>query len=433
MTFGRFAPTVYAPHSPLSRLLAHAGMGLGAGLHPPPVSERILSTDEPCIVATKRLVSSVPGTLSLAQGIVHWQPPPSALKRASEAILQPSCNSYGPDEGSPELREALKHKLNSRNGLYDYDVQVTAGANQAFANVVISLLDPSDTACLFVPYYFNHLMAIQMTGGANSVLLGPCDPKTFHPDLEWLASRLAGPSPPKMVVLVNPCNPTGVLLSREELDRAVEMCARAGCWLVIDNTYEDFVYGGRKHYTPGGPHVVHIFSFSKAYGMMGWRQGYIAYPSTENGFLASQLLKVQDTIPICPTQISQEVALGALEAGPDWVAARVRELDVNRNAILDALSPLGTLGDGIAGGEGAIYLWARLPDGCEDDGAVVEWLVRRHKVCLIPGSSCGCPGHVRVAFANLVPSICAEAAVRLKKGLEELVSGDWPPSGPGRP
>lgn len=402
-------------------------MGLGAppGLQPPPVSERILSTDEPCIVATKRLVSSVPGTLSLAQGIVYWQPPPSALKRASEAILQPSCNSYGPDEGSPELREALKQKIKSQNGLNGYDVQVTAGANQAFANIVISLLDASDTACLFVPYYFNHLMAIQMTGGAKSVLFGPCDPHTFHPDLDWLAAQLAGPMPPKMVVLVNPCNPTGVLLSREELDRAVELCAKAGCWLVIDNTYEDFVYGGRQHYAPQGPHIIHIFSFSKAYGMMGWRQGYIAYPDYDDGnLLGAQLLKVQDTIPICPTQISQQAALGALtEAGPGWVAKRVQDLDDNRNAILDALSPLGSLGNGIAGGEGAIYLWARLPRGCEDDVAVVEWLVKKHKVCLIPGSSCGCPGHVRVAFANLQPEACAEAASRLRRGLEELVSG----------
>ena len=64
----------------------------------------------------------------------------------------------------------------------------------------------------------------------------------------------------------------------------------------------------------------------------------------------------------------------------------------NRAALLDALTPLGSLGAGVAGGEGAIYLWARLPPGCEDDEAVVEWLVKRHGVCVIPGSSCGMPG-----------------------------------------
>jgi aspartate/methionine/tyrosine aminotransferase len=66
------------------------------------------------------------------------------------------------------------------------------------------------------------------------------------------------------------------------------------------------------------------------------------------------------------------------------------------------------------------------PAGCEDDDAVVEWLVRKHRVCLIPGSSCGAPGHVRAAFANLKPELCAEAAARLKAGLAELVAEGMP-------
>lgn len=387
----------------------------------PSTSDRIRSTDEPCVVATKRLVSSVPGTLSLAQGIVHWQPPPQALERAKAMVYDPSCSGYGPDEGSPALREALRAKLAKENNLYGYDVHVTAGANQAFVNVVLSLLDSTDRACLFVPYYFNHLMALQMTGGGSNVVFAPCDPHTFHPDLDWLERELTGSTPPRMVVLVNPCNPTGVLLTREELDRAVDLCAKAGSWLVLDNTYENFVYDGRQHYTPAGPHVIHIFSFSKAYGMMGWRQGYIAYPEDGTQTLASDLLKVQDTCPICPTQISQIVALGALEAGSAWVTDKIGGLADNRAAILDALSPLGSLGAGLAGGEGAIYLWVKLPEGCEDDVAVVEWLVRKHKVCLIPGTSCGCPGSMRVAFANLQPLVCKEAAVRLKAGLQELL------------
>lgn len=155
---------------------------------------------------------------------------------------------------------------------------------------------------------------------------------------------------------------------------------------------------------------------------------------------------------------------------------QVAGLAGNRGALLDALSPLG--GANIVGGEGAIYLFARLPEGeealfcafksawtarvaspgaaessrraghcrlpppplahaapplphrpagCEDDQAVVEWLVKKHKVCLIPGSSCGCPGHVRAAFANLRPEVCAEAAARLKAGLQELVGGGMAP------
>lgn len=205
------------------------------GRHPS-TSTRIQDTDDPTIAKTKQLTASVPGTVSLAQGIVHWQPPPQALDRAAAMIHDPSASAYGPDEGMPALRDALRSKLKAENGLDGYDVHVTAGANQAFANVVLALLDPADRVVLFLPYYFNHKMAIQMTGGAESIVYGPCSPQTLHPDLDWLSLELSSPSPPKMVVLVNPNNPTGVLMSKEELQRAADLCAAAGAWLVVDNT-----------------------------------------------------------------------------------------------------------------------------------------------------------------------------------------------------
>ncbi len=351
----------------------------------------------------------------------------------AKALADPTAtaiHSYGPDEGNPALRARIREKLVTKNNLPGYDVCVTAGANQAFTNVVLAFLDPEDFIVLWKPYYFNHQMSIQMCGGADKIIYGPCDPVNFHPNLDWLENLLLNKTTesdnnknkkiPKMVVITNPCNPTGVLLSKEELDRAASLCAKAGVWLVLDNTYEEFVYDGREHYCPAGDNVLHLFSFSKAYGMMGWRVGYIAYPEDGSGYIASELLKVQDTIPICVVQISQQAALGALEAGSAWVSEQVAGLEINKKVILDALKPVGTLGDGIAGGEGAIYLWVRLPHGCEDDTRVVEWLVKKHKVCLIPGTACGCPGHVRIGFANMEPVACAAAAERLKAGMVEL-------------
>lgn len=90
-----------------------------------------------------------------------------------------------------------------------HEVMVTNGANQAFVNIMLTLVDSTDKVVLFTPYYFNHLMALQMTGGADRVLLGPCHCDNQHPDLGWLQQQLTGPDPPRMVVIVNPCNPTG--------------------------------------------------------------------------------------------------------------------------------------------------------------------------------------------------------------------------------
>ena len=75
------------------------------------------------------------------------------------------------------------------------------------------------------------------------------------------------------------------------------------------------------------------------------------------------------------------------------------------------------------GGSGAIYLFVRLPEGCADDVAVVRWLTEAHGVCLIPGSACGMPGHVRVCYANLALDRTRDAAARLRRGVEQLVDG----------
>ena len=405
-----------------------------ASTHVP--SDRVRSTDAPCVAQVRAWMRENPRAMSLAQGIVHWSPPQRAVDKALEAVHGGWANGYGADDGLQELRDALVDKLRQQNGLVDVDVMVTAGANQAFTNVVLTLVDANDHVCLFTPYYFNHLMALQMTGGGENVQVGPSDPNTLVPDLDWLETKLReqsnqaaqahdgnedGAKQIKMVVLVNPCNPTGITLPLEVLERAARLCEEHGTWLVVDNTYEDFVYEDAVHRTVEGSHVLNLFSMSKAYGMMGWRIGYIAYPKARADMdLGKELLKVQDTIPICPAVVSQYAALGALEEGSTWVAQYVEGLEKNRRIVRDALMPLGE--ENIKGGTGAIYYFCKLPERYRNkDQDVARWLVETHGICVIPGSSCGSPGWIRVAYANLEPEACMKAAGRLQKGLEELV------------
>lgn len=150
---------------------------------------------------------------------------------------------------------------------------------------------------------------------------------------------------------------------------------------------------------------------------------------------------VQDTIPICAPTLSQHIALAALQHGRQYVRDRVASLAPSRAAVLAALrGPLEAAaaaeGSGLPavfGGEGAIYLWARLPRAfSEADEQAVAWLVEEHGVCLIPGSACGAPGFVRAAYANLAPAACLEAAARLRRGLEELVAAGSPGALPRR-
>ena len=112
-------------------------------------SHRIQETDTPCIVAMQQMMRGKSDILSLAQGIVHWPPPAEALSAAQAAVLEPTTNLYGADDGLPELRAALKDKVKAENGLVASEIMVTAGANQAYTNLVLSLLDAGDAALLF--------------------------------------------------------------------------------------------------------------------------------------------------------------------------------------------------------------------------------------------------------------------------------------------
>lgn len=384
------------------------------------LARRALETETPVMVQIQELIRGAKGAISLAQGVVYWQPPEQALKKVQDVVWEPSTSRYGPDEGLSELRLALLGKLHRENKLTKSSVMVTAGANQAFVNLVLTLCDPGDSVVMFAPYYFNAYMSFQMTG-VNNILIGPSNLKTLHPDVEWLEKLLLDIDTkpvPKLVTVVNPGNPSGTYIPLPLLQRISDLCKKVGAWLVVDNTYEYFMYDGLEHSCIEDNHIVNIFSFSKAYGMMGWRVGYIAYPTEVEGF-GAQLLKVQDNIPICASIIGQHLALYSLEVGPEWIRERVQDLVKNRELLKRALSPLGD--ESVKGGEGAIYLWAKLPEKYSDDFEVVRWLVRKHGVVVIPGSASGGAGYIRISFGGLKEADCEVAAERLRKGLEELV------------
>jgi aspartate/methionine/tyrosine aminotransferase len=134
---------------------------------------------------------------------------------------------------------------------------------------------------------------------------------------------------------------------------------------------------------------------------------------------------LQDTIPICPPILSQHVALASAAMGRAWVQQQLGDVQENKTQLRSMLTQV--LGEAnVYGGEGAIYLMARLPSAASgapaDDVEAVRMLARDEGVVVIPGSSCGAPGFVRVAYANLPRAKCDEAIGRLRKGLARLAS-----------
>ncbi|KAL5975197.1 Katanin p60 ATPase-containing subunit A1 [Asimina triloba] len=333
-------------------------------------------------------------------GVVYWHPPERALEKIKESVYDPIISRYGADEGLPELRAALVEKLRRENNLHKSSVMVTAGANQAFVNLALTLCDPGDSVVMFAPYYFNSYMSFQMTG-ITDILVGPANPKTLQPDVDWLEKTLSeeeNKSIPKVVSVVNPGNPSGTYIPEH----------------LLKGDHPSFRSTHHKDAPDAQALLLHYFLDSAHECIVT-----IAFPSDADG-LAAQLLKVQDNIPICASIIGQHLALYSLEEGLDWIKERVKDLVKSRDLLREALSPLGE--DAVKGGEGAIYLWAKLPDKYPDDFAVVRWLVRRHGVVVIPGSASGGPGNIRISFGGLKYADCQMAAEKLRRGLKELVT-----------
>ncbi|KAL0487339.1 aromatic aminotransferase [Acrasis kona] len=233
-----------------------------------------------------------------------------------------------------------------------------------------------------------------------------------------------------MIVVTNPSNPTGAVCSKELLDEISQICLDNNVWLVLDETYEYFMFDDATHYSPRGDHILHLYSFSKAFGLAGWRVGYIAYPKS-NQTLELSLGKYQDTVPICCSSASQRMALECLRADgieKVYTTKMINTLKANRDLVWDAMS---LLPDKVKS-KGAIYMWGRFPNfsqqtreqvTAEQEWKVIEWLIKKHHIAVLPGSCFGEPGSFRVSFSNLNQQDCEKAAASLKKGLEELASG----------
>jgi aspartate/methionine/tyrosine aminotransferase len=373
----------------------------------------------PIVPIIGALIRQVPGTISLGQGVVHYPPPAAAVDAVREALLTAAVHQYNDVAGLPELVAAISAKLAAENGIdvsLGSRVMVTAGANMAFMHAVLAITSPGDEIVLPAPFYFNHEMAIEMAG-CRAVLVPTDD--SYQLDLAAIERALTPRT--RAIVTISPNNPTGAVLSEASLRAVNELCRARGMYHISDEPYEYFTYGAARHVSSGSfagaaAHTISMFSLSKAYGFAGWRIGYVAYPEA----LAPAMLKVQDTILICPTIAAQVGAVAALGVGRQFCEPHVRELESIRDIVVSELSTLGSLAT-VPAADGAFYCLLRVNTRL-DPMAVAERLIREHKVAVIPGFAFGMTEgcYFRVAYGALQKATVSEGVGRLVRGLWEI-------------
>jgi aspartate/methionine/tyrosine aminotransferase len=382
-------------------------------------SRRIASVQSPIIPIVRDLIESNPGTISLGQGVVSYGPPPQALERAAHFPSDPQLNKYAPVPGYPPLLEALTRKLRDENGIRldsDRRLMVTAGANMAFVNALLAIADPEDEIILLRPFYFNYEMAVAM---ANCRTVIVDTDRDYQPDLDAIRDAITPRT--RAIITISPNNPTGAVYPRDTLTEINSLCRERGLYHIHDEAYEYFTYGGVRHFSPGAlpdseAHTVSLFSLSKSYGFASWRIGYMVIPEQ----LFEPVRKIQDTILICAPVVSQEAAVGALEAGPAYCRANLAEIAAARQVMMDSLSPLHDILE-VPPADGAFYFLIRLKANL-DDMAVIERLIRKHRVAVIPGGTFGVTGscRLRVSYGALTGEMAREGIRRLVEGLRSL-------------
>jgi len=384
------------------------------------LSNRMDAVQAPIIPIIGQLIRENPGTISLGQGVVHYGPPPAAMDAVRAALDQPFVHGYGDGAGWAPLVARITRKLADENGIAagaGYRVMVTAGANMAFMHAVLAVTHPGDEVILPLPFYFNHDMAIVMTGCTTVPV--PTD-ANYQLDLD--AIRAAITPRTRAIVTVSPNNPSGAVLTPASLRALNALCRERGLYHISDETYEYFTYGSATHVSPaalpGAPgHTIAIYSLSKAFGFAGWRIGYMAYPE----HLASGMIKSQDTILICPALASQAAALAAMDVGREYCAPHVRELAVIRELVIEQLSALAPLVR-VPPAEGAFYCLVKV-NADADPMAINERLVREHRVAVVPGTAFGMNDgcYFRVAYGALQKATVAEGIGRLVAGLRQIL------------
>ncbi|MEH2040556.1 pyridoxal phosphate-dependent aminotransferase [Nostoc sp.] len=384
------------------------------------LTSRMQAVQSPIIPVVGELIKNSPGTISLGQGVVSYNPPHEAIEFLAKFLAEPANNLYKSVEGIPPLLTALAGKLQAFNGIEingENCIVVTAGSNMGFMNTILAITNPGDEIILNTPYYFNHEMAIAMAG-CRAVLVATDE--NYQLRKEAIAQAITPKT--RAVVTISPNNPTGVVYSEAALRQVNQICANHSIYHISDEAYEYFTYNGVKHVSPGAfsnssEYTISLYSLSKAYGFASWRIGYMVIPK----HLLIAVKKVQDTILICPPVISQYAALGALQAKEEYLKSHIGAIAQVRQLVVDSLDRLQGLCS-IIPANGAFYFFLKVHTQM-DAFELVKQLIQEHKVAVIPGTTFGIDDgcYLRVAYGALQKETAKEGIERLVQGLETIV------------
>ncbi len=332
-------------------------------------------------------------------------PTPDFVKRAGIRAIERNQTRYTDTPGEPALRDAVAAKFRARGAAVDAShVIVSAGGKQSLFNACQVLFQDGDEVLFFSPYWVSFPEMVRLSG-ATPVVVPARAENAFRPRLDDLlpfASERA-----RGLILNSPNNPTGAAVDASELERILDWALDRGIFVIYDECYEFFLYGGRRHASPTNvwerhsDHVLISGAASKTYAMTGWRLGWAVGPKAVIGAMSAY----QSHSTSNASSISQEAALAALTDG-DRAAASVQamleEYAKRRDRIVAALNAVH--GVRCPEPDGAFYAFcdvSALYPRANLTGSVEfsQRLLERAGVATIPGAAFGDDRYIRFSYA----------------------------------
>ncbi|MEN2284285.1 pyridoxal phosphate-dependent aminotransferase [Algoriphagus sp. SE2] len=395
------------------------------------LSDRIINMEESATLAmakkARELKSKGIDIIGLSLGEPDFKTPKHIQEAAKDAIDEGKYFSYPPVAGYQDLREAIAKKLREENEISEAkaeNIVVSTGAKHSIANVFMCLINEGDEVVIFSPYWVSYAEIIKLAGGVPVLIEG-----TLENNFKATAAQLEEAITPKTkaVIYSSPCNPTGSVFSKEELEEIAQVILKNDNLMVIaDEIYELINFAGRNYSIASFPgmfeRTITVNGFSKGYAMTGWRVGYICGPL----YIAKAVEKIQGQFTSGGTGIAQRAALTAISHDQTPSKEMAKAYFKRRELVMGLLKEIPGIKTHVP--EGAFYFF---PDvtaffGKSAHGHTINnaddlclYLLEVANVSLVTGAAFGAPSCVRLSYAASEEDL-KEALGRMKKALGEL-------------
>lgn len=342
---------------------------------------------------------------------------PQCAKNAAITALNNGDVHYTDMAGTHKLREAVAEKYLKDNSMQldpDKNIVITSGAIEALTATFLTMLEPGDEVIVPAPYFPAYADQIAL---ANGVLVKAQTTIENEFRLKVADLKKAITNKSKVLLLNTPNNPSGAVLTKQDLEEISNLAIEHNLWVISDECYEKFLYEG-DHISiaslPGmAERTVTISAASKTWSMTGWRVGWIVCPEQMRPFAN----KCHQNLTTCATSFAQAGVTEAFKHADEDVKKMVMEYKRRRDMVMKWLSR--TKGFEHVIPSGAFYAFPKISSLGMDGFNFCSWLLEEAGVSTVPGEVFGSPGHIRIAYCRSYEYI-EEGMRRIKEAVEKI-------------